>query len=100
MAYVLERTFTRPDTDTAWPWGGLTAESQASLEALRQEHGVTMTNSMSSDELVATYTDTAASEADYVEYFNAAQVYWQAANIEGASASNNIVIDFTVLENT
>lgn len=100
MAYILERTFTRTDTSTPWPWSGMPADRQATLVSLRQTHGVTMTDSLSADGLVATYTDTAASESDYVAYFNAAQPHWQATDIEGNASTNNVVIDFTVTENT
>ena len=100
MAYILERTFTRTDTSTPWPWSGISDSIQAQIAGLRSTHGVTMAESISADGLVATYTDTCTSESAYGDYFEAAQVHWQSADVEGAAESNNIIIDFAVLENT
>ena len=100
MAFIVEKTFTRPDVTTPWPWDEFPVDKRAELEALRSSNNVTMENSMSADGLVATYTDSCASADEYAEYFTDANAIWTAGGLFTSATNNNVVINHTVLEDT
>jgi hypothetical protein len=110
MAYVIERTFVRSNTETQWPSETFPVDKQTELLALRETHGVTHTASFSADGLSAVYTESCSSEQAYANYFSQAKAVWAAGNIiseENATgvsgtttANNGITINVSVLENT
>ena len=70
MAYVIERTFVRPDTSTAWPWANVTSDKQTEIDAMRTAHNVTLTVTNSADNLSAVYTERCDSYNEYRYYFS------------------------------
>lgn len=109
MAYVIERTFVRPDTSTAWPWETFGVDKEAEITALRETHGVTKTVSSSADQLTFTATESCSSYDVYCEYFFAAKSVWVTGGIiteenstgvtSATTASNGVTVNISVLEN-
>lgn len=100
MAFIIDRTFVRPDTSTPWPWSGITSSSTNQLNAAKTTHSVTTTSTESADGLTCVYTDTCPSYSQYIDYFNETQSIWQGVNLEQNVQDDNITMTYNVVENT
>ena len=100
MAFIVERTFVRPNTSTAWPWENFPVDKAAELEAKRSNFNVTKTESFSEDGLTATYRDSCPTYEEYYAYFIEAKTLWEEGSISSNAAANNVSISHEVIENT
>lgn len=94
MALTVQITITRPDTETSWPWEGVSELTQ--LNAIREEYGATSTNSISDDGLTWTWTESCPLETGDA-YFDAFNSFWDEAGVNTISAANNITIESRVV---
>ena len=95
MAMTVEFTITRPNTETSWPWSGVSGLSE--LNALREQYNVTSSDSESSDGLVSTWIETCPDE-NVNAYFNAFKLFWQQSGVNSNAANDNVTIDSRVVE--
>lgn len=97
MAFIVDRTFTRTDAGTAWPWESMAASDTSTLESSRTTHSVSQAITAADDGLSITYRESCASYDAYLPYFEVAQPIWQSNNLGTASG---ISFTHTVVENT
>lgn len=100
MAFIVKRTFVRPNTSTAWPWENFPVDKAAELEAKRSNFNVVKTESFSEDGLTATYTDSCPTYAEYCNYFEEAKPLWDEGGISSNAEANNVSVSHEVIENT
>ena len=94
MAMSVEFTITRPNTETDWPWSGVSGLSE--LASLREQYNVTSSDNESPDGLVSTWIETCPDE-NVSAYFDAFKSFWDEAGLNTISAANNITIDSRVV---
>ena len=95
MAMTVEFTITRPNTETSWPWSGVSGLSE--LNALREQYNVTSSASESSDGLVSTCIETCPDE-NVNAYFDAFKSFWEQSGVNSNAANGNVTIDSRVVE--
>jgi hypothetical protein len=95
MAMTVEFTITRPNTETNWPWSGVSGLSE--LNALREQYNVTSSDSESSDGLVSTWIETCPDE-NVNAYFDAFKSFWEQTSVNTVASANNVIIDSRVVE--
>ena len=100
MAFIIDRTFVRPDTSTAWPWSGITSSLTNQLNAAKTTYSVTTTSTESADGLTCVYTDTCPTYSDYVNYFEDTKSIWNTVNLSSNITNDNITMTYNVVENT
>ena len=94
MSMSVEFTITRPDTDTNWPWSGVSGFSE--LNALREQYNVTSSDSESSDGLVSTWIETCPDE-NVNAYFDAFKSFWSNTGVNRTASDTNVTIDSRVI---
>jgi len=99
MAFTVEYTFTRPNTDVDWTYE-FGPDQEAHIQALREMHSITTQESTSSDGLVYTLRQTAEDSATYNVFYNAGQPIWEAAGIVYNSSQAGIELAMDIIENT
>ena len=97
MAMTVEFTITRPNTETSWPWSGVSGFSETELNALREQYNVTSSASESSDGLVSTCIETCPDE-NVTAYFDAFKSFWEQTSVNTVASANNVIIDSRVVE--
>ena len=97
MALTVQITVTRPDTETSWPWEGVSELTQ--LNTIREEHGATSTDSISDDGLTWTWTESCPLETGDA-YFDAYQAFWQNEGVQSNADSTNVTVISTVLDSS
>lgn len=100
MAFIIDRTFVRPNTTTPWPWSTITPTLVSELNSAKATYNVTTTNTESDDGLTCVYTDTCPTYTSYVDYTNATRDIWSGVGLESNVASDNITMSYNVVENT
>ena len=95
MALVVEFTITRPNTETSWPWSGVSGFSE--LTSLREQYNVISSASESPDGLVSTWTETCPDE-NVTAYFDAFKSFWEQTSVNTVASANNVIIDSRVVE--
>ena len=113
MAYVIERTFVRPDTSTAWPWDTFPVDNSTQITAKRDSHGVSITDHPdSADGLSTRYTESCASYDVYSQYYDEVHPFWISGGLlteqnlsdisstGTTSTGNGVTVSISVLENT
>jgi len=91
MAMSVEFKITRPNTETDWPWSGVSG-----LSSLREQYNVTSSESVSEDGLVWTGVETCPDE-NVVAYFEEFKTFWDQAGANTVAGSNNITIESRVV---
>ena len=97
MAFIVERTFARPDTSTAWPWESISSSDASALVSARAANNVTQTVQTSDNGLEVSYTESCASYEEYLVYFEKAQPIWVSNSL---SEAPNINFSYKVIENS
>jgi hypothetical protein len=64
------------------------------------EHGGSVTRSTSDDGLVSESVYTFPTQADWQAFYNQALPVWNRNNLANKAGTNNVTIDFAVVENT
>lgn len=64
------------------------------------EHGGSVTRSTSDDGLVSKSVYTFPTQADWQAFYNQALPVWNRNNLANKAGTNNVTIDFAVVENT
>jgi hypothetical protein len=95
MAMTVEFKITRPNTETNWPWSGVSGFSE--LTALREQYNVTSSDSESSDGLVSTWTETCPDE-NVEDYFDAFRSFWEQSGVNSNADNDNVTIDSRVVD--
>ena len=98
MAFVVEYTFLRPNTEVEWPSFG--AERDARIEALREAHSISSHDSISDDGLTWKRIQSAASTEEYTAFYEKGQPIWEEAKIMDTAADRSIQVDMVITENT
>lgn len=102
MAYSVKITLTRETAD-------LNIREKLALDdandvglvpGFMAEHGGSVTRSRSDDGLVSESVYTFPTQADWQAFYNKALPVWNRNNISSKAGSNNVIIDFAVVENT
>ena len=99
MAFTVEYTFTRPSTSIDWTYS-FSEAGQAEINNLRNNHGVTVSESTSEDGLTYRLIQSANSHADYSAYYYAANDIWEAEGIMYACNTAGITVALNLIENT
>ena len=98
MAFVVEYTFIRPNTNVDWPDFG--ADRDAKIEALRESHSISSQDSISDDGLTWKRIQSAASTQQYTSFYEQGQPIWEEAKILDTAADRSIQVDMVITENT
>lgn len=99
MAFTVEYTFTRPNTDVEWTYE-FDADKQTQIQALRELHSISTTESTSADGLVYKLQQSAENVSIYNAFYNAGQPIWEAAGIVYNSEQAGIALGMDIIENT
>lgn len=95
MALSVEFKITRPNTETNWPWSGVSGFSE--LTSLREQYNVISSTSESPDGLVSTFIETCPDE-NVTDYFDAFKSFWEQTGVNTVASANNVIIDSRVVE--
>lgn len=99
MAFIVEYTFTRPNTDVGWTYE-FDADKQTQIQALRETHSITTSESTSEDGLVYKLRQSAENVSIYNAFYNSGQPIWEAAGIVYNSEQAGISVAMDIIENT
>ena len=97
MAITVEYVFVRPSADVSWP--DFTASQEAEIQALRESHNISSTDTYSENGLMWKRIQTAESQAVYDPFYAAAKPVWDAAQIVAKAEERGVTISMNV-ENT
>jgi hypothetical protein len=100
MAFIIDRTFVRPNTSTAWPWSSIDSTLISQLNAAKATYNVTTTSTEAADGLSCVYTDSCPSYSDYYDYFTETRSIWSSVNLTSNIENDNIVLTYNIVENT
>ena len=95
MAFTVEFTITRPNTETDWPWE--TVSGPTGLASLREQYNATSSESVSADGLVWTVLETCPA-ANVDEYFASFRSIWENIGVNSNAVDNNVTISSRVVQ--
>jgi len=98
MAFAIEYTFVRPSTDVAWP--EFSVDQQTQIQALRETHNVSSTDTFSEDNLTWVRRQAAESMEAYTPFYTEGQPIWEAAGIIYNAQQADITVSLDIIENT
>lgn len=102
MAYKVKITMTRESTDTniAESLAFDQADDIGLVGTYLAENNGTVERSRSADGLVSNSIYTFDTQADWQAFYNSALAVWNRNNLASKASTNNVTIDFSVIENT